>query len=50
MNKAITKDDFVTISEEDAKAPRQADGSLPNNGFAKLKTSSPYYGSGMGLK
>ncbi len=50
MNKTVTADDFITIAEEDAKAPRQSDGSLPNNGFAKFKSTSQYYGSGMGLK
>ncbi len=46
----FTIDDFITLKVEDAKAPRQADGSLPNNGFARLKSSSSYYGKGMGLK
>lgn len=45
----VTKDDFITCSVEDAKAPRQADGSLPNNGFAKLKETSSLYNKGMGL-
>lgn len=45
----LTEDDFITLSEEAAMAPRRADGSLPNNGFAKLKTTSPFYGKGMGL-
>ena len=52
-NKALgtlTKDDFISIIEEDALAPRKADGSLPDNGFAKLKPTSPFYGKGMGLK
>lgn len=44
----LTADDFISISEEDALAPRQKDGSLPNNGFAKLKETSPFYGKGMG--
>lgn len=46
----LSANDFITIAEADAKAPRQADGSLPNNGFARLKTTSPYYSLGMGLK
>ena len=45
----LTADDFITLSEEAAIAPRQADGSLPNNGFARLKSTSPFYGKGMGL-
>ena len=45
----LTENDFITIKESDALAPRQADGSLPNNGFGKLKSTSPYYGRGMGL-
>jgi hypothetical protein len=36
----ITTSDFVTISEDSASAPREADGSLPNNGFARLKSTS----------
>jgi hypothetical protein len=35
----ITTDDFVSLSESDAKADRYADGSLPPN-FARLKTTS----------
>ncbi|MDL2241442.1 right-handed parallel beta-helix repeat-containing protein [Bacteroidales bacterium OttesenSCG-928-L03] len=31
---------FVSLSVEDFKAPRQADGSLPDNGFARLKETS----------
>ncbi len=44
----LTPDDFISLSEEDALAPRQKDGSLPNNGFARLKETSPFYGKGMG--
>ncbi len=36
----ITKADFVSLDENDAKAARQANGSLPKNGFAKLKSTS----------
>lgn len=50
MDKTITADDFISIKEEDALAPREQDGSLPNNGFGRLKPTSPYYNSGMGLK
>lgn len=33
-----TANDFVTVSPDDAIAPRQADGSLPANNFGKLKS------------
>lgn len=33
-------DDYVSLSAADAGAPRQADGNLPNNGFARLKPGS----------
>ena len=46
----FTADDFITIKEEDALAPRQQDGSLPNNGFCRIKETSKFYNSGMGLK
>ncbi|MDE7167246.1 MAG: DUF1565 domain-containing protein [Clostridia bacterium] len=45
----LTVDDFITLSEEAALAPRQKDGSLPDSGFARLKETSPFYGKGMGL-
>ena len=45
----LTEDDFITLSEEAALAPRQKDGSLPDSGFARLKETSPFYGKGMGL-
>lgn len=32
--------DYETLTEDAAKAPRQSDGSLPNNGFARLVGSS----------
>ncbi len=49
-------DDFISTNVSDAIAARQADGSLPDNGFAKLKAGSdlinkgvnvgiPYYGT-----
>ena len=49
-------DDFISTSAADALAPREVDGSLPRNGFAKLKPGSdlidkgidigfPYFGS-----
>jgi len=33
-------DQFISLSVADFMAPRQADGSLPDNGFAKLKSGS----------
>ena len=48
-SKVFTADDFITLDESAALAPRKADGSLPDNGFAKLKSTSKYYGTGMGL-
>jgi len=33
-------DDYLDLSEEAAKAPRQTDGSLPQNGFARLTKGS----------
>lgn len=41
--KAMTADysqEFVSLSVDDFMAPRQADGSLPDNGFARLKNNS----------
>jgi hypothetical protein len=32
--------DYVTINVDSARAPREADGSLPKNGFCKLKSTS----------
>ena len=40
-------DDFISTSEADAAAPRQADGSLPDNGFAKLKQGSDLIDKGV---
>jgi len=40
-------DDFVGLTEDLAKAPRNSDGSLPNNGFAKLVTSSDLIDKGV---
>lgn len=39
--------DFVTLSEDKAKEPRSADGSLPNNGFGRLVTSSDLIDKGV---
>ncbi|MBD7912217.1 hypothetical protein [Clostridium cibarium] len=41
--------DFVGLSEELAKAPRNADGSLPSNGFAKLVDGSDLIDKGIGI-
>lgn len=40
---AVTADasDFVDLSEQAALEPRQADGSLPDNGFARLRSHRP---------
>jgi len=35
-----SRNDYVSLTLNDAKAPRQADGSLPNNGFGRLKPES----------
>ena len=35
-----TAADYADLTEEAAKAPRQADGTLPNNGFARLVAGS----------
>jgi parallel beta-helix repeat protein len=40
LNVTANAADFVGLTEELAKAPRNADGSLPNNGFAKLVDNS----------
>ncbi len=47
----ITADanDFVSISAADAIAARQSDGSLPNNGFAKLKAGSDLIDKGVNV-
>ncbi|MDD2617653.1 MAG: T9SS type A sorting domain-containing protein [Bacteroidales bacterium] len=45
----ITYNDFVSLSEEDAKAPRNEDGSLPTR-FARLKSSSPLVDAGLYIK
>lgn len=42
----FSKDDYVSLSEEDAKAPRGTDGSLPTN-FARLKTGSKLVNAGL---
>lgn len=39
-------DQFVSLSVEDFMAPRQADGSLPDNGFGKLNSESVFKDKG----
>jgi hypothetical protein len=39
--------DFITITETLAKAPREADGSLPDNGFARLVAGSDLIDAGV---
>jgi pectate disaccharide-lyase len=36
----VTTADFVSVSASDAAAPRQGDGTLPDNGFARLAAGS----------
>jgi 6,7-dimethyl-8-ribityllumazine synthase len=43
----VTAADFISISETDAVAPRQADGSLPNNGFGRLVAGSDLIDKGV---
>ncbi len=47
----ITADtnDYISLSETDAKAPRQANGSLPTNNFARLKTGSDLIDKGVNV-
>jgi hypothetical protein len=48
---AVTADaaDFVDMSEAGATAPRGADGSLPNNGFARLTPNSDLIDKGVAV-
>jgi hypothetical protein len=41
--------DFVSLDSTLAKAPREADGSLPNNGFAKLVSTSDLIDKGVNV-
>jgi len=43
----VTANDYISMSETDAMAPRQADGSLPNNGFGQLKPTSALIDKGV---
>jgi hypothetical protein len=44
-----TEEDFISLTAADAAAPRQADGSLPNNGFARLKPGSKLIDRGVNV-
>ena len=44
---SASADDFVSIDVDLAKAPRNADGSLPDNGFARLKAGSDLIDKGV---
>ncbi|ADL51547.1 right-handed parallel beta-helix repeat-containing protein [Clostridium cellulovorans] len=50
-NLKITTDasDFTGLTEDLAKAPRNSDGSLPNNGFAKLAANSDLIDKGVAI-
>lgn len=39
-------EDFISLSKEDFLAPREADGSLPDNGFGRLKADSRFVDKG----
>jgi hypothetical protein len=41
------RDDYVTLDKTAAMAPRQADGSLPDNGFGRLKSGSKLIDKGI---
>ncbi|HVM59827.1 MAG TPA: right-handed parallel beta-helix repeat-containing protein [Verrucomicrobiae bacterium] len=45
----VTTADYVILTEEAAKAPRQTDGSLPNNGFARLVKGSVLIDKGLNV-
>ncbi len=42
-----SRNDYVSLSMEDAMAPREIDGSLPNNGFGRLKSDSKLIDKGV---
>lgn len=50
LNLVATEDDYTSVSTADAGAPREADGSLPNNGFARLKPGSKLIDKGVDVK
>lgn len=49
LTSGFSESDYVSLSEEDAKAPRAADGSLPTR-FARLKSSSKLIDRGLDLR
>lgn len=46
FNQESIYDDFISLSKDDFMAPREADGSLPNNGFGRLKADSRFIDKG----
>jgi pectate disaccharide-lyase len=46
-NTLANASDYINLTEEMAKAPRQADGSLPDNGFARLVNGSDLIDKGV---
>lgn len=49
LNLVATDNDFVSLDEKLLTAPRQADGSLPDNGFMKLKPKSQFVDKGQDI-
>ena len=49
LTSGFSASDYVSLTEDDAKAPRAADGSLPTR-FARLKSSSALIDKGMDLR
>lgn len=49
LTSGFSESDYVSLSEEDAKAPRATDGSLPTR-FARLKSSSKLIDRGLDLR
>ncbi|HVM59823.1 MAG TPA: immunoglobulin domain-containing protein [Verrucomicrobiae bacterium] len=45
----VTAGDFISMAEADAAAARQADGSLPNNGFGRLAAGSDLIDKGVDI-
>lgn len=49
LNLTATDNDFVSLDEALLVAPRKADGSLPDNGFMKLKPKSQFIDKGQDI-
>lgn len=49
LNLTATANDFVSLDEKLLTAPRKADGSLPDNGFMKLKPGSQFVDKGVDI-